>query len=126
MIYDIYEIYDNIRNRVKKCSCCNVQQSTFESTVGISRYIAAFQLLEGCLGAKRTQITTKHSNSRREFARLSQIYQPETKTTSASAFVINIARIANAVQCHSELSGNKESREFRFSIISASTVKSLL
>ena len=88
MIYDIYEIYDNIRNRVKKCSCCNVQQSTFESTVGISRYIAAFQLLEDCLGAKRTQITTKHSNSRREFARLSQIYQPETKTTSASAFVI--------------------------------------
>ena len=41
----------------------------------------------------------------------------------------NIARIANAVQCHSYLSGTKDCHEFRFSIvrivISASTVKSL-
>ena len=41
----------------------------------------------------------------------------------------NIARIANAVQCHSWLSGNKDCHEFRFSIvrivISVSNVKSL-
>ena len=29
----------------------------------------------------------------------------------------NIARIANAVQCHSQLSGNKDCHEFRFSIV---------
>ena len=42
---------------------------------------------------------------------------------------INIARIANAVQCHSWLSGNKDCNEFRFSIvrilISVSVVTSL-
>ena len=41
----------------------------------------------------------------------------------------NIARIANAVQCHSLLSGNKDCHEFRFSIvrivISVSNVTSL-
>merc|ERR1711989_71199 len=29
----------------------------------------------------------------------------------------NIARIANAVQCHSKLSGNKDCHELRFSIV---------
>ena len=41
----------------------------------------------------------------------------------------NIARIANAVQCHNQLSGNKDCHEFRFSIvrivISVSNVTSL-
>ena len=30
---------------------------------------------------------------------------------------INIARIANAVQCHNKLSGNNDCHEFRFSIV---------
>ena len=32
-------------------------------------------------------------------------------------FQSNMARVANAVQCHSYLSGNKECHEFRFSIV---------
>ena len=44
--------------------------------------------------------------------------------------IINIARIANAVQCHSSLSGNKDCHEFRFSIvkivISVSNVSSVV
>ena len=32
-------------------------------------------------------------------------------------FTKNIARIANAVQCHNRLSGNKDCHEFRFSIV---------
>ena len=68
MIYDIYEIYDNICNRLKKCSYFKAQQSTFELTVGISRNIAAFQLLDrAAWGHKSGQL----SNSRRELARLS-------------------------------------------------------
>ena len=31
--------------------------------------------------------------------------------------ILNIARIANAVQCHNLLSGNKDCHEFRFSIV---------
>ena len=46
-----------------------------------------------------------------------------------STYILNIARIANAVQCHSWLSGNKDCHEFRFSIlrivISVSIVTSL-
>ena len=48
---------------------------------------------------------------------------------STTSVFLNIARIANAVQCHSWLSGNKDCHQFRFSIvrivISVSIVTSL-
>ena len=46
-----------------------------------------------------------------------------------SIITLNIARIANAVQCHNQLSGHKDCHEFRFSIVrilvSVSNVTSL-
>merc|ERR1711989_268880 len=38
-------------------------------------------------------------------------------TLESIFYTINIARIANAVQCHSLLSGSKDCHEFRFSIV---------
>ena len=44
----------------------------------------------------------------------------ENKSFDRAKFVegfLNIARIANAVQCHSLLSGNKDCQEIKFSIV---------
>ena len=75
------------------------------------------------IGRPNTNIThtgTSQSNKTSSF----QLSSPTSREN-----ISNIARIANAVQCHNWLSGNKDCHEFRFSIvrivISVSNVTSL-
>ena len=56
-------------------------------------------------------------------------YYAQASLLQTAELKVNIARIANAVQCHNQLSDNKDCHDFRFSIvrivISVSNVTSL-